>query len=183
MVNNCDILRRKIVVGLLICSGFFVIAAAIIRVVLTLGASPSGTNINRWGVRETIVGIVSVNIPILRPMFTAAFWTGRKPASSSYSSSMPHTRYGHTRYGRTRTRTATSAAGPYEMTGGGESSSRETASHENILGADKTLGNGIYVETAFHIRSEDARRAMGTEGWSPRSTMSRADVCGASDVV
>ncbi|PVH99720.1 hypothetical protein DM02DRAFT_528465, partial [Periconia macrospinosa] len=68
-------LRRKIGIGLLICSGFFVIAAAIIRVVLTLGASPSGTNINRWGVREAIVGIISVNSPILRPLFTRDFWT------------------------------------------------------------------------------------------------------------
>jgi hypothetical protein len=67
---------KTIVIGALLCSGLFVIAAAIIRAVLTLGATPSGLNINRWGVRETIVGILTVNSPILRPMFNRSFWSG-----------------------------------------------------------------------------------------------------------
>ncbi|KAH8900345.1 hypothetical protein GQ53DRAFT_613908, partial [Thozetella sp. PMI_491] len=67
-------LKKKLVIGILICSGLFVITAAIIRVVLTLGSNRSALNINRWGVRETIVGIVAVNIPILRPLFTSHFW-------------------------------------------------------------------------------------------------------------
>ena len=29
---------------------------------------------NRWGVRETIAGIIAVNVPILRPLFLSAFW-------------------------------------------------------------------------------------------------------------
>lgn len=49
--------QRKAIIGLLLCSGLFVISAAIIRVVLTLGSNPSALNINRWGVRETIVGV------------------------------------------------------------------------------------------------------------------------------
>lgn len=55
-------LRKKIAIGILLSSGLFVIAAAIIRAVLTLGSAPSGLNINRWGVRETIVGILTVNM-------------------------------------------------------------------------------------------------------------------------
>lgn len=65
---------RKLAIAALLSSGIFVIAAAVIRAVLTLGAAPSALNINRWGVRETIIGILTVNVPILRPLFTAAFW-------------------------------------------------------------------------------------------------------------
>lgn len=67
-------LSKKIAVGALLSSGLFVIAAAIVRAVLTLGSTPSGLNINRWGVRETIVGILTVNMPILAPMFQKKFW-------------------------------------------------------------------------------------------------------------
>jgi len=59
--------RQKIWLVLLLCSGFFVIAAAIIRITMTLMANPSALTINRWGVRETIAGIIAVNIPIVRP--------------------------------------------------------------------------------------------------------------------
>lgn len=79
-------IRRKIVISLLLCSGLFVIAAAIIRVALTLESNPSATNINRWGVRETIVGIVTINAPILRPMFTKKFWSSEE-GSLSYGTS------------------------------------------------------------------------------------------------
>lgn len=68
-------IQRKIVIALILSSGAFVITAAIIRVVYSLNAVPSASNINRWGVRETIIGIVAVNIPILRPLFSRAFWT------------------------------------------------------------------------------------------------------------
>lgn len=43
---------------------------------MTLEASPSALVINRWGVRETVAGIIAVNLPILRPMLRTAFWTG-----------------------------------------------------------------------------------------------------------
>ena len=81
--------RQKTVIALLLCSGLFVIAAAIIRVALTLDSNPSATNINRWGVRETIVGIITVNAPILRPMFSKNFWStsGWKSSSLSYGNS------------------------------------------------------------------------------------------------
>ncbi|OJD30811.1 transcriptional regulatory protein [Diplodia corticola] len=69
-------LYKKALVALLLCSGLFVITAAIIRAAVTLGSSPSSITINRWGVRETIIGILSINAPILRPLFTRSFWTG-----------------------------------------------------------------------------------------------------------
>ena len=66
--------RKKLVIGAILSSGLFVIAAAIIRACVTLGGAPSGDNINRWGVRETVLCVLTVNVPILRPIFTSAFW-------------------------------------------------------------------------------------------------------------
>lgn len=59
--------RQKIALVLMLCSGMFVIAAALIRITMTLVGDPSALNINRWGVRETIAGIIAVNVPIIRP--------------------------------------------------------------------------------------------------------------------
>ncbi|KAI4725483.1 hypothetical protein E4T49_06728 [Aureobasidium sp. EXF-10728] len=67
-------LKKKITIGVVLSSGLFVIAAAIIRVVLSLDAAPSAANINGWGVRETFIGIFTINVPILRPIFSRAFW-------------------------------------------------------------------------------------------------------------
>jgi len=78
--------RRKLVLSLLLFPGVFVIAAALIRVIMSLEAQPSALNINRWGVRETVAGIIAVNVPILRPMLRKSFWT-RGPVLSAPSNS------------------------------------------------------------------------------------------------
>lgn len=67
-------LKKKITIGIVLSSGMFVIVAAIIRTVLSLDAAPSAANINGWGVRETFIGIFTINVPILRPIFSRAFW-------------------------------------------------------------------------------------------------------------
>ncbi|KAF6817946.1 hypothetical protein CSOJ01_02083 [Colletotrichum sojae] len=67
-------LRRKLGVGVLLSSGVFVISTAVVRAVSTLGGAPSVININRWGFRETAVGLVTVTAPVLSPLFTRPFW-------------------------------------------------------------------------------------------------------------
>ncbi|KAF1343792.1 hypothetical protein BDV97DRAFT_339789 [Delphinella strobiligena] len=81
-------LKRKIMVSILLSSGIFVITAAIIRVVYSLDSHPSAANVDRWGTRETIIGIFATNVPIIRPLFTRAFWTRGtyNPQSSSSKS-------------------------------------------------------------------------------------------------
>lgn len=64
--------KRKVGLALLLLPGIFVITAALIRVVMSLKAHPSALNVNRWGVRETIAGIICVNLPILRPSKSSA---------------------------------------------------------------------------------------------------------------
>ncbi|KAJ0163005.1 hypothetical protein CTA2_3663, partial [Colletotrichum tanaceti] len=67
-------LYKKMFIAVLICSGLFVIAAAIMRVAVTLGSAPSTITVNRWGVRECEVGLMAINAPILRPLFSRRFW-------------------------------------------------------------------------------------------------------------
>ncbi|KAK4499409.1 hypothetical protein PRZ48_009923 [Zasmidium cellare] len=66
--------RKRITLSILLGSGIFVITAAIVRIVMTLGSHPSALTINRWGVRETIAAIAAVNAPIMKPMFKKSFW-------------------------------------------------------------------------------------------------------------
>ncbi|KAF2163906.1 hypothetical protein M409DRAFT_25683 [Zasmidium cellare ATCC 36951] len=67
-------IRKRITLSILLGSGIFIITAAIVRIVMTLGSHPSALTINRWGVRETIAGIAAVNAPIMKPMFKKSFW-------------------------------------------------------------------------------------------------------------
>ncbi|KAH8198270.1 hypothetical protein TruAng_007568 [Truncatella angustata] len=176
-------LKKKLVVGLLICSGFFVIAAAIIRVVLTLGANPSGTNINRWGVRETIVGIVAVNIPILRPIFRKSFWTTGQIINSSR---------GKTTTGG-RTTTLPNSYGPYEMTSslnegnlGDKHRDSFGGSEEFIIDKDDPKmmpkANDVVVQTTYHVMSEENIQHSG-DNWNTQGSSSKATAYRGSDAV
>lgn len=68
-------LRKKIIMGCFLLGGVLVIVAAIIRVIITLGSHPSTVTINLWGIRETVIAVIAVNAPLLRPLFTRAFWS------------------------------------------------------------------------------------------------------------
>ena len=68
-------IRKKITLALLLSSAVFIIAAAIVRIVMTLQGQPSALTINRWGVRETIAAIIAVNAPIIKPLAMKSFYT------------------------------------------------------------------------------------------------------------
>lgn len=129
--------RQKIVIGILLSSGIFVITAAIIRIVITLGSTPSGININRWGVRETIVGIIAVNAPILRPLFSKAFWTGNVafPSTGRGASKGINTTGGGG--GGTR---STAPHGPYELAPSVHSQSHNKHGHD-FTGSEESIIN------------------------------------------
>lgn len=67
-------LKRKIALTFLLCSGIFVIAAAVIALLMSLLDANSTLNTNLWATREEIAGILAVNAPIIKPMFTRDFW-------------------------------------------------------------------------------------------------------------
>jgi hypothetical protein len=145
-------LSKKVAIGVLLSSGLFVIGAAVTRAVLTLGATPSGLNINRWGVRETIVGILTVNMPILPPMFQKTFWSGSKSKS----------RYGKGTF-ELRSRNTTSRN---EKDADIEVASQ--GSQENIIrqgSRDDTPFGNVTVQTSIQVHSEQ-REDDGHVEWN-----------------
>ena len=84
----------------MLLGGIFVIVAAIVRICMSLQASPSTMNINRWGIRETIAGILAINVPIIRPIISKRFWLGGPlsrsgPSASDPTSGVPKPRIGN----------------------------------------------------------------------------------------
>ncbi|CZR56998.1 uncharacterized protein PAC_06887 [Phialocephala subalpina] len=159
---------RKLVIAALLCSGLFVITAAIIRVVLTLGSNPSALNINRWGVRETIVGIVTINLPIIKPLFNKSFWSPGSLRPGSFS------------HGTARNIKGSLGKGPYEISSkfGGQgnwdvevgdidgklgSKSEESLERMGNMGSDSQelilqaggSGKGVQVHTMYYVESEE----------------------------
>ncbi|KAK1561300.1 uncharacterized protein LY79DRAFT_531647, partial [Colletotrichum navitas] len=65
---------KKILIMVLVCSGIYFIAAAIMRVVVTLNGERSTIVVNLWGTRELGVGLVATNAPSLRPLVSRKFW-------------------------------------------------------------------------------------------------------------
>lgn len=166
-------IKKKLLVGMLICTGFFVIAAAIIRVVLTVGSNPSAVNINRWGVRETIIGIVAANIPILSPAFTKTFWRGPAPTRRFSRKTNTNTISGQ---GGARSKSTWNGAfTPWGMTQT-FAESLNTRTKEDIAGSchgseefilENTnpivpvRSNDVVVETSYHVSSEENTGDMG----------------------
>ncbi|KAM6505138.1 hypothetical protein FSOLCH5_015056 [Fusarium solani] len=138
---------RKIVIGLLLSSGLFVIAAAIIRATLTLSAHPSALAVNEWGVRETLVGIITVNIPILRPMFKRSFWSWQN--NTNISSSFRTT---------TGAGKSTDITGPYELTPSIAEGSKPSGrgSQESIFKKDSVTMAAVVVKTTYDVTHETA---------------------------
>lgn len=100
-------ITRKLAIGVLLCSGIFIIVAAILRCVLSL-ESIEGINVSTiWAIRETVdqppfpihsisfslqqpltflpqfVGIIAVNAACIRPLFSKARWLSSNRGQSS----------------------------------------------------------------------------------------------------
>ncbi|KAH8435108.1 uncharacterized protein LDX57_012737 [Aspergillus melleus] len=121
-------------------SGIFVISASIIRTALTLGSEPSTITVNRWGIRETVVGVATVNLPILRPLFTKRFWTTGMNGSSSANNYYEY----H------------ASSGAYNLT----SRSRKGQRNDSTTGINtrsqdgKEDTGGVFVSTSYNVQVE-----------------------------
>jgi hypothetical protein len=158
---------RKLIIGILLSSGAFVIAAAITRVVLTLSANPSALTINAWGVRETIVGILAVNIPILRPIFSKSFWNGKSEITSSYRTTTHGTRGGK----RTLTQ---DVSGPYDLTPSINEGSKpsDRGSQDSIVSKTVRMAD-IVVSKSYQV-SHDVNTYDGRSWYGDRNGASKA---------
>ena len=137
MLWNLEVSKsRKLSLSLLLFPGVFVISAAVVRVVMSLQAQPSALNINRWGVRETLAGIIAVNIPILRPMLRRSFWM-RGPMMTDRSKT-PDAAFGSRRTPRKWTTQSSSSA---------HIQSFDPERQTNVMFRDK---QGVAIEMADH---------------------------------
>ncbi|KAL3485055.1 hypothetical protein BJX62DRAFT_243313 [Aspergillus germanicus] len=78
---------QKLIIGVLLCSGIFIIVAAFLRCILALSSLDQINVAAIWAVRETFVAMVVVNAPALKPLFRLSTWSskyGRKPSSDEY---------------------------------------------------------------------------------------------------
>ncbi|KAI9370411.1 hypothetical protein BJX61DRAFT_535664 [Aspergillus egyptiacus] len=166
-------LRRKLMIGVLLCGGLFVMVATLLRCILSLQSIDNINNSTIWAIRETFVAIIAVNAPCIKPLFSSSVW---------FRSSNKDTSSGLEAYGKTNTTS-------FPMSGLGRSKhvqlestvvSMRRDSEELILKgspngngllgpvfADEHAagggegggggGNAIQVTTAYEVRTDDAR--------------------------
>ncbi|KAE8324050.1 hypothetical protein BDV39DRAFT_217398 [Aspergillus sergii] len=146
--------NRKLVIAIFLSSGIFVIAASIIRTALTLKAEPSSITVNRWGIRETFVGVATVNLPILRPLFTKRFW--KSGYVEDGSSGHPYGYHGGSESYNLTTRTK-------------KSSRRESMKAINESSQDGSYD--VYVSTSYNVKVEQkhTREGESSDGHHPSS--------------
>ncbi|RBR23972.1 uncharacterized protein FIESC28_03282 [Fusarium coffeatum] len=144
--------HKKLIIGLLLSSGVFVITAAVFRVVLTLSAFPSAITINAWGSREIIVGIATVNLPVLRPLFCSSFWDGPSPAEicPSYQTSRGSSRSRN----RITKRNISPPCQPQKIYSGNGLKNGHDASQDSILPTVHKMAD-IVVERSYDVQHED----------------------------
>ncbi|KEZ44907.1 hypothetical protein SAPIO_CDS2254 [Scedosporium apiospermum] len=85
------ILPRKIAIGVLLCSGVFIMVATLLHCIESIKDIEGIGTSTIWGIRETFVGIIAVNAPAIKPLFTRSRWL--KGSRSGGSSTRPS---GHT---------------------------------------------------------------------------------------
>ncbi|EEQ30408.1 conserved hypothetical protein [Microsporum canis CBS 113480] len=65
----------KLIIGLLLCGGVFIMAATLLRCILSI-QSIHGINISTiWAIRESFVAILAINAPCIKPIFSPRAWT------------------------------------------------------------------------------------------------------------
>ncbi|KAE8133653.1 hypothetical protein BDV38DRAFT_181810 [Aspergillus pseudotamarii] len=140
------IVNRKLVIAIFLSSGIFVISASLIRTTLTLKAEPSSITVNRWGIRETFVGVATVNLPILRPLFTKRFW--RSNYVEDGSSGHPYGYHGGSESYNLTTRTK-------------KSTRRESMKAINESSQDGSYD--VYISTSYNVKVEQKDTREGDQ--------------------
>ncbi|KAL4912889.1 hypothetical protein BDW62DRAFT_215975 [Aspergillus aurantiobrunneus] len=78
-------LRRKIIIGTLLCGGVFIMMATVLRCVLSLQSIDNINACTIWAIRESFVAILAVNAPCIKPLFSSSTWlrsSSKDPSSS-----------------------------------------------------------------------------------------------------
>ncbi|KAF2178938.1 hypothetical protein K469DRAFT_597757 [Zopfia rhizophila CBS 207.26] len=84
-------LRRKVVIGILLCSGVFIMIATTLRMVFSIRDITDVNTSTAWAIRESAVSIVAVNAPCIKPLFSKERWI--KSSKHSYSHDLSHSTF------------------------------------------------------------------------------------------
>ncbi|KAI9735112.1 MAG: hypothetical protein M1834_001700 [Cirrosporium novae-zelandiae] len=172
--------HRKLIIALLLCSGIFVICAALLRAVLSIQAIHKVTIAALWAARETFVSAVATSLPAIKPLFTHARWIKSwKSNSNSNTKSHPKTsKFPWSKSGNNTTTITSKMGKPYELSSANANWSSakkapdgldhvsETGSEEYIM---QNVDAGIINRTIeVHVTTETARDESRSDlGGSP----------------
>ncbi|KAL1641019.1 hypothetical protein SLS58_006461 [Diplodia intermedia] len=91
-------LKRKLLVAVLLFSGIFIVAAAIIRCVMSVNDIRHIGTSGIWAIRETFVSLFAVNAPAIKPLFSRSRHNlGGSSNNNNKSSSAAGGKYGNGR--------------------------------------------------------------------------------------
>ncbi|KAE8376036.1 hypothetical protein BDV26DRAFT_294452 [Aspergillus bertholletiae] len=159
-------LRRKLMIGVLLCGGVFVMIATLLRCILSLQSIDSINTSTIWAIRETFVGIIAVNAPCIKPLFSTSTWLGssrdrygsRNGKKGSYSLSV----FGKSKPTQLESTNTANAGGrssdEFILNGGGNHTfvtDGQTGHTESL--SDEEAGRhpmGIQVTTMYEIRRD-----------------------------
>ncbi|KAM5346658.1 hypothetical protein ACJ41O_009663 [Fusarium nematophilum] len=88
-------IKRKLIIGVLLCSGIFIMIATLLRCILSLRDIQGINTSTIWAIRETFVGIIAVNAAAIKPLFSASRWLLSSKGSSRDKNSSYVNKYGH----------------------------------------------------------------------------------------
>ncbi|PVI03300.1 hypothetical protein DM02DRAFT_612376 [Periconia macrospinosa] len=151
-------LTRKLLFGFWLCTGIFIMIATILRCVICL-QDVSQINVGTiWSIRETFVGIIAVNLPVLKPMLSAA--TNKLSSAAKLSSDQSHSagmrdsmRLSHVdRYGKKRTVHDITAADNSSEERIMQQNEERRASSTRHSGEQDGMG-GIKVTKTYNVQS------------------------------
>ncbi|KAF5026131.1 hypothetical protein F66182_1779 [Fusarium sp. NRRL 66182] len=89
-------IKRKLMIGALLCSGVFIMVATLLRCVYSLRDIQGINTSTIWAIRETFVAIVAVNAAAIKPLFSASRWLVSSKGSSRDKGTTSYiNRHGH----------------------------------------------------------------------------------------
>ncbi|KAB2572664.1 Sedlin [Lasiodiplodia theobromae] len=174
-------LKRKLLVALVLFSGIFIVAAAIIRCVMSVSDIRHIGTSGIWAIRETFVSLFTVNAPAIKPLFSR----NRHNLGSSNKSSSAGAKYGSRSNGTTMKVSRHTAcevdevelrsAAQWSQSGKDHESipdlERGSSSGISIDGVPATKNDGLRIEvtqgfTTISEAAQGSRRAEEPRSWS-----------------
>lgn len=153
-------------IGVLLCGGIFIMAATLLRCILSLQDIKQIDTSTIWAIRETFVAIIAVNAPCIKPLFSSATWIGSTRETSKNQSGYPTGDSQSTSvFGRYKNRTKPSQLGSVDTNPGRASDEfilHDRGNQTQVNGTEESLSDeegrrqkdGIQVTTMYEVRRD-----------------------------